>query len=746
MFIKKILLTSSLGLISAVNLLPAQERIDVAIVATRAEQPTLETPGTTIVLDSDRMARSGSESLQEVLRYEPGISVPFDFAAGDGLVPYLAGGAQSINIRGIEGNRVALQLDGIRQPEDFVTQAFLDAGGPGRVYFDPSILEQLEIFKGASSSLYGSDALGGTVSGRTVSPTGMLGSGLEGRRLDNSLSFSSLNNSINNRFAAAIGDGRLAASVVYSFRDGNERKNNGDSAVNPADFTSHAIVATGVARLGAWDLSLTLDYFNFDQFTRGLAAEGNFFNGLLINDFISLDETRTRERISFGTRSNDLQGGLWDSAQAQVYWQESTAASDGIQQGSVSFGPFPTPRNRLNELEFLTRIVGLDASAEHLFFYNGITHALRYGIDLSQSNVEAKFLRTDFRPDGSFTQEDRIGMAPSEVNRIGLFVFNEIIFGRREEWSLFPGLRFDAYEVSPENTQAFLNRTLVQGTGQSIQAIEYRNNAFAPSLSLLYRFNDTLNAFASYGRGIRNPSAEELNGVFIHGTDFIVLPNPSLKEETADTFEVGLQASRAGLQGRSSIFFNRYSNFLQANTLLEEREGEPDILTTVNLSEVESYGFELSLRYRFDSDFLGQNGWETGTSFSWAKGNQTDIDQPLNSIDPARLVTFIGIAPGAQKWDFRLSGTFIDRKSESRLNQTTQAGPFDPVASVFLLDLQGGYQLTSNWSLSLSLNNLTDRSYFLWSTARRGGGHGGGGADRNTQPGINGSITLSASF
>ncbi|MDV7398591.1 hypothetical protein RZS08_44715, partial [Arthrospira platensis SPKY1] len=97
-----------------------------------------------------------------------------------------------------------------------------------------------------------------------------------------------MNDSIHNRFAAAVGDGRFAASVVYSYRDGNERRNNGSDRPNPADFTSHALVATGVMRSGDWDWSLTYDRFDFSQFTRGKAAEGSFFGGLLVNEFVSL--------------------------------------------------------------------------------------------------------------------------------------------------------------------------------------------------------------------------------------------------------------------------------------------------------------------------------------------------------------------------------------------------------------------------------------------------------------------------
>lgn len=726
---------------------PANPEIEVAVVATRSPEPALLTPGTTGVIGGEALARAGTASLQEALRYEPGVSVPFDFGAQDGLIPYLAGGSQGVNIRGLEGNRVALEIDGIRQPEDFVAQAFLGAGGPGRVYFDPAVLHQIEIFKSASSSLYGSDALGGTVALRTVTPASLLGGGLEGIRFENQVSHITLNKSLHNRLTAAAGDGRMAASVVYSYRQGEERENNGDNPPNPADFTSHAAVATVSTRLGDWAFDLTGDLFRFEQFTRGLSAEGVFFGGALTNSLVTLDEKRTRERVSLSASSALPGVEAVEFFTVRAYWQDASAGSLGVQQGQLRFGPFPTPRDRRNELDFRTRIQGLDFASESFFEGPLGEHHLRFGAEISESRVEARFLRTDFRPDSTFTQEDRIGMAPSKVDRMAAFVFDEIIFGADDAWSLFPGLRIDRYRVRPENTEAFLARTRIAATGESVRAVDYSNTAFAPSLSLLHRFAPEWNAYASYGRGIRNPSAEELNGVFTHGTDFIVVPNPELREERADSFEIGLQHAGTTHRLRTAVFHNRFRDFLQSNTLVEEGTGgEPDTLTTVNLARVRTEGVEIAWDYRAPAPFAGLDGWETGLSFALTRGKQRTTGQPLNTIDPARAVAYVGLRPSDAPWDLRLTGTFIDRKRTSRIDQTTNAGAFDPVASVFLLDLNGGFRFNENWSVRLGLNNLTNRSYYLWSTARRGGGHGGGAADRNTQPGINATFTLSASF
>lgn len=723
--------------------------IKIAVVATRSEEPILDTAGTVNAITAEEIIRRGGVTLTDALRYEPGISVPFDFAGQSGFVPYLGGGDQAINIRGIEGNRVALQLDGIRQPEDFVAQAFLGAGGPGRVYFDPAILNQLEVYKSAASSLYGGDALGGVVEGRTVDPESLLGAGLDGQSVANTLTYASVNDSFNNRLTAALGDGNRAASLVYSFREGAERDNNGSAPPNPQDFDSHALVLKGVLREDTWSLRATLDGFRYQSFTDANAAEGSFFNGMVINDLVTQDDERERLRASLrGSWSPASPLALADNLFGHVYVQDATTQTVNVQQGSVQFGPFPSPRDRVNDISYETRILGIDLQADKLLATGNIFHEIRYGLEWNQTEVESQFLRIDRQPDGSTSTSNRIGMAPSEINRLGLFIQNRISIGGDEQWTLTPALRLDTYDVSPANTEAFLNRTEIPGTGESVSAIDYDNVALAPSLSVLYRWTDRTNTYATYSRGVRNPSAEELNGVFTHGTDFIVVPNPDLSEEKSNSFEVGLQHSNAEHAFQAAVFYNDYTGFLESNVVIEDNpDPEPDVQTTVNLNEVEIYGAEFRWDYLSRSEQGLLPGTEFGLSFSWTRGTQIDINQPLNSIDPWKTVAYAGFQHPSGKWGTRLTGTYHAEKEPDDINQTTDAGVLDSVDSVFLLDWNVFYQLNDHWSVNGGVKNLTDEEYFLWATARRGSGHGGGvAASRNTQPGLNGFLSLNAQF
>ena len=130
----------------------------MTILATRSEKSSFETAGSDAVLTYDELSRQGSTTLGSALKYVPGVSVPFDFTGADPLVPYLGGGEKSINIRGMEGNRISISLDGIRQPQEFFVAGGM--AGPGRVYFDPATLKpvgvvQISLFQPLRERIHG---------------------------------------------------------------------------------------------------------------------------------------------------------------------------------------------------------------------------------------------------------------------------------------------------------------------------------------------------------------------------------------------------------------------------------------------------------------------------------------------------------------------------------------------------------------------------------------------------------------
>ncbi|MBB5021541.1 TonB-dependent receptor plug domain-containing protein [Desulfurispira natronophila] len=150
MSIRRISALCVAGLISAAALpAQAQDKSDergVTVTATRAERELLEVPTSVSSVSAEEIRRSGAAVVAEALRDVPGVEVH------DGSVS----GAKRVRIRGESGAGVLIMIDGQKTSEQKAMS--------GAVFLiDPALIERIEIIKGPSSVLYGSEAIGGVV-------------------------------------------------------------------------------------------------------------------------------------------------------------------------------------------------------------------------------------------------------------------------------------------------------------------------------------------------------------------------------------------------------------------------------------------------------------------------------------------------------------------------------------------------------------------------------------------------------
>ena len=131
---------------------PATKFDAITVTTTRSAQKLSDVPSTVSVLDERQIDQQNINNIQELIRYEPGVSV----SGGNGRF-----GVSGFTIRGIGGNRVLTQVDGVRVADGFAFGMFLDSR---RDYVDLDTVKQVEIIRDPASSLYGSDAIGGAVS------------------------------------------------------------------------------------------------------------------------------------------------------------------------------------------------------------------------------------------------------------------------------------------------------------------------------------------------------------------------------------------------------------------------------------------------------------------------------------------------------------------------------------------------------------------------------------------------------
>ena len=147
---------------------------EVVISSTRSEQNPDDLPMRIDVINAQALEEGQVRDLRDVARDQPNITVPrsparFTLASGSTGRDQNAG----FNIRGLEGNRVLMLVDGIRLPRSYV----FSANAFGRDYVDVGLLQRIEVLRGATSALYGSDGMGGLVNFITADPSAFLKEG-----------------------------------------------------------------------------------------------------------------------------------------------------------------------------------------------------------------------------------------------------------------------------------------------------------------------------------------------------------------------------------------------------------------------------------------------------------------------------------------------------------------------------------------------------------------------------------------
>ena len=122
---------------------------ELVVTATRYELDSFQTPVPISVVSSEDLARQQPEKMVDVLKQLPGVDV-----CGEGPFRGLP------VIRGMDSNRVLILVDGQRLNNARESTEFAGIQ-PGLV--DLSMVDHIEVVRGPSSVLYGSDAIGGVI-------------------------------------------------------------------------------------------------------------------------------------------------------------------------------------------------------------------------------------------------------------------------------------------------------------------------------------------------------------------------------------------------------------------------------------------------------------------------------------------------------------------------------------------------------------------------------------------------------
>ena len=702
----------------------------------------------------------------DLVRYDPGISV----------VEGGRSGSNGFTIRGVDKDRVAINVDGLAQAESRSSEAFQELFGAygnfnaNRNTSEPENFSEVTLTKGADSLKSGSGALGGAVNYKTKSASDYVSEekpyhlGIKGGYIGrNSQKFSSIT-------AAGTWLG-LDALMVYTRRFGKETKNNSDAADtvitdNKQSWSPNAgstnYGSRGIARSKPdpqnWENISTLFKlgYNFnDQNRIGWIYEDSRTDRTtteLSNMWAAnwkgeaLGDTRSRQDISYRKRigfeyKNQLDKGPWDSLNLRYDRQTidmSTWTWDlptDYNRSGVNSDVYHMFRNiRQKNTQF-------GADAEKQIDFSKLVWAMQYGLGGSQNdngNRDHSYWVRLYDPkyQTSNNQELTMLVESSSKNRFAYWN-NTFQFGDSSQYRLNAGLRYDnsssKAKDNPNYTPAIRGQIPYLGS-------ERKHSGFSYGLGLDWKFTPRLNLLAKYSTGFRAPTSDETWLLFPH-PDFYLKANPNLKAETAKNFELGLAGSGKAGNFKLSGFQTRYRNFIELTYMgvSSDNPNSPNyapisdgtalvsspVWQNQNRSSAWVKGLEFNGTWNLDSIGLPQ-GTHAGVNVSYIKGKAKQTNEqetPINALSPWSAVYNLGYDAPSKRWGINAYLTHTAAKKPSDTvhssDDLNNPWPFAKHSKAYtLFDLTGYVNLGKYFTVRAGAYNIGNKKYYTWESLR----------------------------
>jgi len=698
----------------------AREVENIVVTGSRLEQNIEDVAGSISVMTNVDIEKQMVTNMSQLFRYEPGV-----YVTGS------SGSAQNIVVRGMGADRVLMTKDGMRMNEGYGADGLNDIVGRG--FIDVDMIKRVEVAKGAASSLYGADALGGIVAFSTIDPSDVL----RGESF-----FMSLNADADGRSSetgvgiqGAVQTGRLATVVSYKMREGNETQNYADTRPHQ-DIESDSVILKSVFEIGdARNLAFVYSQFNQDVATPDDGSPKGEYQGLdgwTINLQDTMSE-KSNESYQLQYRQDDLGWGIVDSLFVNAYLNETDQkdSSRANYETPLPLGPGGS-RDDIKDYLFEQKTTGVNVSMGK----NAGTHDLSYGFDWDVTETRRPESRTRIQSIGTVTGPDSFAPFPkSETERYGVYLQDSIDVGER--FTVVPGLRYDHYTMTPLADPLYDEAN----PDPASRPKEISDSNVSGRLGLVFDIAENSSLFLQASEGFKVPPYDL---AFIYHDNFAafpywyrLIPADDLVPEESDSFELGLRGSTGPIGYSVAAYQSNYKNFIQIGYVDTVTEMTPygfpwelDIYQYQNVEAVEISGLELQLEHDIsDNVHLWLN-------VERMDGKDKGTGEKLRTLQPLRGTLGLQVDMGSV--GIQTMMRWADSMSKTPEGALTTAG-------FATIDAYAQINLTDKLFVNLGVINLLDKEYIEYS---RIGGIPDDGRDLTlyTEPGRTFSAKLKYDF
>ncbi|CAK1901931.1 iron complex outermembrane recepter protein [Vibrio crassostreae] len=641
--------------------------------ATKSALEPEETPQGITVIDEEQLEQRGVQSLNQALRYAPGVVTE---QKGASVTMY-----DTFSIRGFSNNQS--YYDGLVLP--FLT------GWNLQPQIDPIAIQQVEVFKGPTSVLYGSMPPGGMVNMIAKAP-----------QEDGSTKVGVSTGSRNLMEASIDTSGQLGDSD-FSYRlVALARKQ--DSQVDNAEEERYVIAPSL-----DWQVS-DRTLINFNLYYQNDPSIGT--NSAMPLEVLKASDpsvsmgdknwsTFEREVLMLGYKINHQINDNWTFLQNARY-TDASLYQENTYHTATNFNPATGSliRNAYSTDEDSQSFV-IDNQVSGRVEISGLEHNLLFGVDYlkltgdslyKEFTANAGFYGFDaYNPnndllDKSQLQENYRESHDITTEQLGLYFQDQV---RYDALVLLAGGRYDMFKASDDKNSSYPTYD-----GKE----EADHNQFSYRVGALYELDNGISPFVSYATSFEPAAGTDING-------------NSLKPQLGEQVELGIKYLSPDMsqQVTASYFHITKKDSIAADP------SDPTYRSKIQLGEVRSQGAEVEGRWFVTED------WDVNASYTYVDMEVTEDANPdLEGTTPIYVPTHTAnLWSNYYVYGGALAGTRWSAGArymgEMEMDATNTQGK---VPSYTVVDLSLGYDLgeasdtLSGATANLMVNNLFNEEYY----------------------------------
>ena len=585
----------------------AVTRLQTIVIGAGEAKVAVDTPQAVTAIDQEGIDQAQPTTAGDLFDEVPG-------ATTSGSERVLG---ESFNIRGVgagedqaDEGRFIISVDGV----DKNYQQYRLGG----FFTDPELYKRVEILRGpASSTLYGSGALAGTVLFVTKDASDFLEDG-QTRSVRVKTSYNTNGNGFLGSTTAAWRPNDNAEYLLSgSFRRAQDYEDGSGNEID-ADFESFSGLAKATLYFGEGnEQSLRFSYQRWQT-----EAENQQYAQTVNSAGFGRVDRAVEDETFIINYANPAAGNDWIDFEAQISYSDTL----NMERNATTFffGPPGTPGTQFfPDADF--RYKTLQAKAQNTFRSTGETweNFFTVGVQYIGLDRDLALRDTGAQPEG-------------RDEKYSIFAQSEFTWD--EKLTIIPGMRIDYRRLEPD-------ASVINGFPNGASTIT--DTAYSPKIAALYRFNDNFSVFGSYAHTERLPTLDE---AFDYRTGFI--PGNDLEKEKSDNFELGFAVVGDDLlldgdvvQLKTTAFHNNIQDYIFRSPVAQTaspRAGRPFAgpgSAFVNIGDVRLYGIEVEAAYASDT-------WFASLGASIIRGDDKDNSisdsGDLNTVPPDELFATVG--------------------------------------------------------------------------------------------------------